>query len=269
MPVNNTIPLVVDLNGALIQTDLLYASLCALLKQRPWCLFLLPLWLLKGKAYLKRQIAQHLTFEVSRLPYHTAFLDHLTTQHTHGRRLMLATASDARLAREVAKHLGIFETVLASDGMTNLAAERKRDRLVALFGIKGFDYAGNSHRDLAVWSAARQETVVNSLALVKRYAELVVISQEIGETTARERDYRIDDRELLTAMGVASGYLSVVVFALYLTRDPARTIFGRHDVIWLWCPLLLYWISYVWLVAHRGYVRRPRGVCPQGLYQPW
>jgi 4-hydroxybenzoate polyprenyltransferase len=91
-----------------------------------------------------------------------------------------------------------------------------------------------------------------SLALVKRYAELIVMIREVGETMARERDYQVDDRELLSAMGIASGYLSVVILALYLSLALGRANFARYDVLWLWCPLLIYWISYVWLIAHRG-----------------
>jgi len=162
MPEPDTLPLVVDLDGTLCTSDLLYESFCVLLKHRPWCLLLLPSWLTKGKAYLKQQIAQRVSVNVRVLPYHTAFLDYLRSQYIHGRHLVLATATDQRLAQDVAEYLRIFHMVLASDGTTNLSAERKRDRLVALFGIHGFDYAGNAPPDLHIWAVAHQAIVVNA-----------------------------------------------------------------------------------------------------------
>ena len=59
-------------------------------------------------------------------------------------------------------------------------------------------------------------------------------------------------RELLAAMGIASGYLAVLVLALYINSDTAQVLYGRYELIWFLCPLLLYWISHIWLIAHRG-----------------
>ena len=154
-------PLVVDLDGTLVKTDLLVESFLALLKQNPLYIFVCLLWLFKGKAYLKQQIAQRVVLDVRVLPYHDRFLDDLKTQHAQGRRLVLATATDERLAQQVAKHLQLFDAVFASDGNTNLSGVCKRDRLVAEFGAQGFDYAGNDWADLAVWSVACQAIVVN------------------------------------------------------------------------------------------------------------
>jgi hypothetical protein len=53
-------------------------------------------------------------------------------------------------------------------------------------------------------------------------------------------------------MGTASGYLAVLVLALYITSDTARVLYGRYELMWFLCPLLLYWISHIWLIAHRG-----------------
>ena len=90
-----------------------------------------------------------------------------------------------------------------------------------------------------------------SLALVKRYAELVIVRNERGEN-AGARGYKVSDRELLAAMGSASGFVSVLVLALYITSEAAHRLYGRQQVIWLVCPFLLFWISYIWLIAHRG-----------------
>jgi 4-hydroxybenzoate polyprenyltransferase len=90
-----------------------------------------------------------------------------------------------------------------------------------------------------------------SLALVKRYGELVIMRSVEGKD-AKARGYEMTDGELLAAMGTASGYLAVLVLALYITSGTARVLYGRHELIWFQCLLMLYWISRVWLIAHRG-----------------
>ena len=90
-----------------------------------------------------------------------------------------------------------------------------------------------------------------SLALVKRYSELVIMRRVDGDS-AHARGYELDDRELLASMGTASGYLAVLVLALYIAGDTAHALYAQRNLLWLLCPLLIYWISHVWLTAHRG-----------------
>jgi 4-hydroxybenzoate polyprenyltransferase len=101
------------------------------------------------------------------------------------------------------------------------------------------------------WLLAFSIFLFFSLALVKRYAELVIV-QRINGNGAKARAYELSDRELLATMGMASGYLAVLVMALYIATDKAQTLYSTRELLWLLCPLLLYWISYVWLTAHRG-----------------
>jgi 4-hydroxybenzoate polyprenyltransferase/phosphoserine phosphatase len=437
-------PLAVDLDGTLIKTDLLLESVCSLLRQQPLALFALPFWLLKGRARLKREIAQRVQLDPALLPYRTELLDYLRAEHDKGRSIVLATASDQRFARHVADHLQLFDMVLASDGITNLAAKRKRARLVAEFGEKGFDYVGDESRDLAVWSSARKAIVVSpnprlkqavvkvsqleaafeepgpsvgeylsalrpqqwlknilvfvplfsahlfaepvllirtmiafvafcccasggylvndlcdlpadrhhpskrlrpfasgrlplaygfamapvlavigcllagllsglslgivvlyfivaaaysfslkkealldvftlaslytlriieggfaaavplsvwllafsmflflSLAFIKRYAELVIMRGIDGDH-AKARSYELSDAELLVSTGTASGYAAVLVLSLYIASGSVKVLYSTHEVLWLVCPVLLYWIGYLWMVAHRG-----------------
>jgi 4-hydroxybenzoate polyprenyltransferase len=436
--------LAVDLDGTLLKTDLLLESLLALLHQKPRYVFVLPLWLLRGKAYLKQQIARRVSLDASALPYRNEFLHYLERERAQGRSLVLATANDEQIARQVSDHLKLFDSVFASDGITNLSGKSKRDRLVAEFGEQGFDYAGDDRRDVAVWASARKAIVVGSnpyvrssaarvaqverlfegrrkgpleylealrprhwlknllvfvplcaahrvnetklwakallvflafgcfassgyllndlldlsadrhhpqkqfrpfaggdlplsyalamipalfglgcilgrllshlclqilliyfaltvayslyvkkivlldvillaglytirimagsaavgiwpsywllafsmflflsLALVKRYGELVIVRRLEGKQ-AKARGYELTDGELLAAMGTASGYLAVLVLALYITSGTAQVLYGRHQLMWFLCLLLLYWISHVWLIAHRG-----------------
>jgi phosphoserine phosphatase len=158
--------LVVDLDGTLVKTDLLLESVLALLKRRPLYLFILPVWLLKGRAYLKQQIARRVSLDVRSLPYRDDLLDYLKTQHAEGRTIALATAGDIQTVRQVADHVKLFDLIFASDGITNLSGESKRARLVSEFGEKGFDYVGNDRRDLVVWSSARKAILVNPARLV-------------------------------------------------------------------------------------------------------
>jgi 4-hydroxybenzoate polyprenyltransferase/phosphoserine phosphatase len=101
------------------------------------------------------------------------------------------------------------------------------------------------------WLLAFSTFLFLSLALVKRYSELVAM-QGIEGNRAKARAYESSDGELLAAMGTASGYLSVLVLALYITSGTAQELYARYELIWMLCPLLLYWISHVWLTAHRG-----------------
>jgi 4-hydroxybenzoate polyprenyltransferase len=437
-------PLVVDLDGTLVETDLLIESIVRLLREQPLALFSLPGWLLKGRAYLKQQVARRTQIDPTLLPYRGALLDYLRAEHDHGRKVVLATASDERLADQVAAHLELFDQVLASDGSTNLSGERKRARLVDEFGERGFDYVGNESRDLPVWSSARKAIVVSrnprllravaavtagesafvdrsaslrdylsalrpehwlknllvfvpvfaahlflaplllartlaafvafcccasagylindlldlqadrrhpqkrlrpfasgrlpmtyalamapalvvlgcvsagllsplvlgtlllyfaltlayslrlkrvplldilvlaslytlrivagtaaiavwpsvwllgfsmflftSLAFVKRYAELVIMRDLQGDH-ATARGYELSDAELLASKGTASGYAAVLVLALYIASGAVKALYSRHQLIWFVCPLLLYWLGFLWLIAHRG-----------------
>jgi 4-hydroxybenzoate polyprenyltransferase len=431
------------LDGTLIRTDLLLESTLALLKQNPLYLFVLPFWLLRGRASLKRRIAQRTTVDISNLPWDPRVVELLETEHRQ-RALILCTASDHMLADAVAKHLGCFDRVMASDGARNLSGRLKADILVKAYGERGFDYAGNEARDLAVWAHARHAYVVNaggglaarvgrvsevadvmpreraglrtwlkamrlhqwlknvlvfvpllaahmllqpaalahavaafvifgvcasgvyvlndlldlgadrahprkrerpfasgrlpliagiliaphltfaafiaacvldsrfalvllgyyvltlaysfrlkqiamldvlvlaglytvriiagsvaiasglsfwllafsmflflSLALLKRYTELVV-QRDAGNAEARGRGYATSDASLLTTLGGASGYLSVLVLALYIDSSASAALYRHPEWLWLMCPLLLYWVSRVWIIAHRG-----------------
>lgn len=175
------IPLVVDLDGTLVRTDLLLESLFLLAKKKPLALLKLPRWLARGRAYLKHRVAMEVIPEARSLPYQRALLDYLAQEKRRGRTLVLATASDEQVARSVARELGLFDEVRASDGATNLSGERKCEQLVAAYGTRGFDYAGNSWRDMPVWSACRQAIVVRASRHLLR---VIAKSSEVGRVFA-------------------------------------------------------------------------------------
>ncbi|SDI37257.1 UbiA family prenyltransferase [Pseudomonas panipatensis] len=439
-------PLVIDLDGTLIHSDLLLESGLSFLKRHP-LQALSPLrWLASGKANLKSRLAKIAPLDVSVLPYNQTVLDLIRREKAQGRRIVLATASHRSYADKIAEHLGLFDQVMASDEHTNLSAQRKRDALVAEFGLQGFDYAGNSSDDLPVWQAARRAYVVNSngkisrrannhgnveeefkrdinlvrtwikalrvhqwmknalifvpllashrllephlllngvlafilfglcassvyvlndlldleddrhhpskcrrpfasgnlsihsgllvfplllaggflgallllpwkfslallayylltlaysfwlkrlmavdvlvlamlytsriiagtfafevkltfwmlafsmfiflsLALVKRYAELRDARMKGKSQKTRGRGYYPDDLEMIASLGASSGYLSVMVLALYIQDGSTAVLYHYPQLIWLACPLLLFWITRVWMLTHRG-----------------
>jgi 4-hydroxybenzoate polyprenyltransferase len=439
-------PLVVDLDGTLIRSDVLVESGFAFTRSAPHRFYEPLLWLAReGKPGLKSRLAAATDLDVTILPYDTAVIEWLKGERAAGRTLVLATASHERYANAIADHLGLFDRVFATHGDINLSAHRKRDRLVEEFGEKGFDYAGNSHDDIAVWASAERAYVVNpspgveraarkqgnverviderpawpktlaksmrvhqwlknllifvpllaahqlsdtalvisavlaffafglcassvyllndlldleddrhhqtkrrrplasgalplawgaalfpvllvlggviawtclprafsvvllayyaitlaysmylkrrvmvdvvvlaslyttrivagsaaidarltfwllafsmfiflSLALVKRYAELHALKEQ-GLVKTRGRGYVADDLSLISSLGAASGYLSVLVLALYIQDKETTNLYRHPQFIWLACPLLLYWVSRAWLIAHRG-----------------
>jgi 4-hydroxybenzoate polyprenyltransferase/phosphoserine phosphatase len=154
-------PLVVDLDGTLIHTDMLHESALKVLRDHPLSTLLIPLWLLRGKAVLKEQLAHRLKFDASILPYNEQLLPWLRKQKSEGRTLILCTASDQKIADAVASHLNLFDEVMASDGQTNLSGANKATALSQRFYPTGFDYVGNSHKDLPVWQQAKRAIVVN------------------------------------------------------------------------------------------------------------
>src|SRR5690606_14665746 len=112
-------PLVVDLDGTLIHTDMLHESALRVFRDSPFETLRIPFLLLKGKAFLKRHLASKTEFDPQTLPYNEELLEWLTQQRAEGRRLILCTASDRKIADLVAGHLGIFDEVIASDGVLN------------------------------------------------------------------------------------------------------------------------------------------------------
>jgi 4-hydroxybenzoate polyprenyltransferase len=439
-------PLVVDLDGTLIRSDVLIESGFAYLKSAPLRFYRPLMWLARGgKPALKAGLAENTNVDVTVLPYDAQVLAWLEEERESGRTLVLATASHERYAHAIADHLGLFEQTFATADGVNLSAQRKRDKLVAEFGEKNFDYVGNSHDDITVWQSAARAYVVNpasgveraarkvgnverviesrppalrtwmkslrlhqwlknllifvpllaahklaypelvvaallaffafglcassvyllndmldleddrhhptkrkrplasgalpltwgialcplllacafvltylflplrfgavllgyyaltlaysirlkrqvmvdvvvlamlytirivagsaaisahltfwllafsmfiflSLALVKRYAELHSM-QARGLVKTRGRGYVASDLSLISSLGTASGYLSVLVLALYIQDVNTAKLYRHAEYIWLACPLLLYWISRTWIIAHRG-----------------
>ena len=180
-------PLCVDLDGTLVKSDLLFESFLLLIKKNPFYLFLSVWWLIVGgKAHLKQSIAARVELNPALLPYTESFLSYLHSEKAKGRQLVLATASDMRLAKKVADYLGIFSEVIASDGANNLKGSRKRDTLNQKFGAKCYDYAGNAKEDLKVWRDSRAAILVNAPSKVVRQSKTIsTVDRIFAEKSSR------------------------------------------------------------------------------------
>jgi 4-hydroxybenzoate polyprenyltransferase/phosphoserine phosphatase len=165
------VPLVVDLDGTLLRTNTLVESVLVLARTHPLSLLLVPLWLANGRAHLKARVAALAIPDARALPVNRELVEYLRAQKRSGRRLVLATGADIRVARAVADGLGLFDAVMASDSTVNLTGERKRERLLAQFGQGGFDYIGNAAPDLPVWAVARNGLLVSSSRRVAEAAQ--------------------------------------------------------------------------------------------------
>lgn len=436
--------IVVDLDGTLVLTDTLHESAMQLLRDNALRVFQIPLWLSKGKAQLKQKLAQAVDLNPQTLPYNRPLIDWIEQKRREGNRMVLCTAADQSIARNVADHLQCFDDVIASDGQRNLAGAAKKAALDAAYGQNRYLYVGNSSDDLHVWQGAPSAVVVNatprvlaqakqitqveqhfprpavglsvwrkvfrvhqwlknallfvplmaahqlhdanaigllllaflsfslcassvyitndlmdlesdrqhprkrsrpfasgmvpiatglvlapiclglsmalatqvnaaftnwlivyfvltfaysvklkklvlldcmtlaalytlrviagaavvsielsfwllafsififlSLAFVKRYAELQVQFTE-GKKKAHGRGYYVDDVSIVQTMGVSAGNAAVLVLALYLNGESAKTLYHTPEIIWGAIPLMLFWISWVWMKAHRG-----------------
>lgn len=437
--------LAVDLDGTLIRSDLLVESLLLVLRVAPLSLLALPLWLLRGRAQLKQELADRVAPDAASLPYDADVLDAVREARSAGRRCVLVTGSHERWAQAVAAHLGVFDDVIATRQDLNMTGHNKARTLIERYGERGYDYVGDSLADLPAWAGAaagwtvgasptlarlagartqiqrslpgaraslrdwlkaarlhqwlknllvfvpllaahrigdaaawmqaltmffafslcassgylfndlldlpadraharkrarpfasgaisakrgliavpllvaagvalvawrlsplslalilayylgtlwysttlKRQVVVDvltlaslytlriiagsaathiapsfwllafsmflflSLAVVKRYSEVLVVRGR-GEAELRGRGYTAADEVVLSSMGVASGYLAVLVLALYVNSGPTRKLYAQPEAIWLLCPLMLFWISRIWVKTHRG-----------------
>ena len=154
-------PLCVDLDGTLVKSDTLIDSLLLLVRTHPLRALRAPLWLSGGKAALKARVCSHVQLDAAHLPYNRVLLNYLTEQHAEGRKLYLTTGADTALAHSIARHLGIFEEVLASDGTTNLTGNHKLESLRRRFPDEGFDYIGNATPDVPLLQQAGEAMLAN------------------------------------------------------------------------------------------------------------
>ena len=160
--IDNIKYVVVDLDGTLVRTDLFAESLLRYLKGNPFKIIQLILWLLKGRAYAKEQVAQHVDIDAEHLPYEDGLIAYLKKLKAEGKELILATATHRNYANQVAEHLGIFDRILATEDNYNMKGSNKLAAIKELLGDEDFAYAGDSAADTPIWRAAAANIMVNA-----------------------------------------------------------------------------------------------------------
>ncbi len=240
-----SVPLAVDLDGTLIRTDMMWESLVRLLRHHPLRALGSLFALRHGRAVFKERIAAQVQVPPANVPYHIAFLAWLKAQKATGRKLVLATASDRNMAGPIAAHVGLFDDVMASDGKVNLRNAAKQRALNERFGIRGYDYAGNSKDDLGVWPGAREAVVVNAPETLAQKAATVT---KVGATFL---DHSSRGKALFRALRPHQWIKNLILFVPVLTSHQFQnqTVLGHAllafvtfclaaSAVYLWNDLL-------------------------------
>lgn len=170
---SNKIPLCVDLDGTLIRSDSLIETTALMIKQHFFMILLFPIWLIRGRAQFKEEIATRTEIDAGYLPYEENVLDAIKTARADGRKIILCTGANYRYAQAVADHLKLFDDVIASSASENLTGSKKQQALTQRFGRSGYDYIGNDSKDIPAFLHARKSFLVSpTLPLRKKLASL-------------------------------------------------------------------------------------------------
>lgn len=190
-PQLGAIPLIVDLDGTLIHTDLLYESYFSSMTKGAGHHYSVIKSLAGGKAQIKAYLATVSAVDYATLPYNERVLELIRVAKGEGRKVYLATASDRRHADKIAEHLGLFDGVFASDGATNLSGTNKARILTEAFGERGFDYAGDRATDIPIWKHANNAFVIsNSARLTRRLQSMSIPAHSLKKPEATLKAWR-------------------------------------------------------------------------------
>lgn len=162
------VALVLDVDGSLLKTDMLYESFWAALGRHPWLCLLAVFTLILDKPALKKRMAALSGLEISRLPMREEVVALVAEARHAGREVILASGSDQGLVLQMSARLGLSGAPMASDGQVNLTGKHKSAALEARFGAHGFEYVGDSAVDIPIWQKSVEGYVVAPGARLKR-----------------------------------------------------------------------------------------------------
>ncbi|WP_129572358.1 UbiA family prenyltransferase [Caballeronia glathei] len=123
--------------------------------------------------------------------------------------------------------------------------------LAALYATRVLAGGAAGNIPLSDWLIMFSVMIFLSLAMVKRYTELDALLRD-GKVSATGRGYVTQDLGILRSFGTASGYVAVLVLALYLNSTDVRALYPHPRALWVLFGLLMYWISRMWMLAFRG-----------------
>lgn len=122
--------------------------------------------------------------------------------------------------------------------------------LAMLYTIRVIGGAAAINVVMSEWLLAFSLFVFMSLALVKRFIELAALP-EGSQATLANRGYQAGDQSIVAILAATAGFNAVVIFTLYISSDAVRALYARPQVLWLACPILLYWVARILMLAHR------------------
>jgi 4-hydroxybenzoate polyprenyltransferase/phosphoserine phosphatase len=207
-------PLVVDLDGTLVATDLLIEAALFELSRDPAAFLDMSRSLVRGRASVKEVFASREGFDPAKLPYDPEVLGVIREAKLEGRPIYLASAANERLVKEVADHLGLFDGWFGSTPRVNLSGHSKAQKLVEAFGEKGFDYIGNSAADLPVWRRAASAIEIRTPARVVR--RLTRSGAEVRRLTCAKPTWRTWARLMRVHQYAKNGLVFVPLLTAHL-----------------------------------------------------
>ena len=208
------IPIVVDLDGTLLKVDTLHEAFVQLAAKQPLEALRALSTLKQGRAAFKAAVADHALPDAATVPFDESVLEAIKQARKKGRKVYLASAADKRAVDVIAKSIGGFDGVFASDSQTNLKGETKAARLVAAFGLRGFDYVGNDAVDFPVWRVARTPLIAGAPAnlvdqLIRERPDSIVLSTRKSNIPAYIRALRPHQwlKNVLLFLPVLAGHI--------------------------------------------------------------
>lgn len=165
--------MVVDLDGTLVQTDMLYESFWDSFSRDKKSILGLAARLPSGKASMKRYLSERSDIRPDLLPYNSGVIEFIRKWRDQGGNVALVTASDQVIAEKIADHLSLFDHVKGSDGSINLKGEIKAGYLAEQFGENSYRYIGDSRADLPVWEKSAQAITITASSNLRGAVEAV------------------------------------------------------------------------------------------------
>lgn len=211
--VSPPVPLVVDVDGTLVRGDLLHEAALQFVARHPLQVWRLAMWLARGKATLKDQLAARIDPGTDSIPLREETLATIDAARSEGRPVYLASASHRRWVEPIADRVGGIADVLATDDRVNLAGAAKAAALVDRFGEGGFDYIGDHRVDMPVWAAARGRLVVAhdrglEAQVKRRFADAQTIARGAPSLRPHLRALRMHQwaKNLLVFLPILAGH---------------------------------------------------------------
>ncbi len=124
--------------------------------------------------------------------------------------------------------------------------------LAGLYTLRIFAGAAATSIPISPWLLAFSLFLFFCLAVVKRLTELTLHVRAGGAAALAGRGYRAEDLDMLRSMAASSGYMSVLVMALYINSADVLPLYHHPSALWALCPILLFWVSRVLMLSNRG-----------------